>query len=98
FVTLAESAMPRGLGFDINSDGVVRKDAFLFGEGQSRVVVSVSPGKEDAFVEHMLKTNAEFSMLGVVVGKEFVVDEESLGDVSTLKKDYDSAITNIMGA
>jgi phosphoribosylformylglycinamidine synthase II len=98
FVTLAESAMPRGLGFDINSDGVVRKDAFLFGEGQSRVVVSVSPGKEDAFVEHMLKTNAEFSMLGVVVGKEFVVDEESLGDVNTLKKDYDSAITNIMGA
>ncbi|HSY77365.1 MAG TPA: AIR synthase related protein, partial [Bacteroidia bacterium] len=96
FVTLAESVMPRGLGFDINSDGVIRKDAFLFGEGQSRVVVSVSPDKEDAFVEYMANSSAEFSMLGVVVGKEFVVDEESLGEVSEYKGHYDNSIGEIM--
>ncbi|HTA81562.1 MAG TPA: phosphoribosylformylglycinamidine synthase subunit PurL [Bacteroidia bacterium] len=98
FVTLAESAMPRLLGFDINSDGVIRKDAFLFGEGQGRVVVSVSPAKEDAFVEYMAKSDAEFSMLGVVVGKDFVVDEDSLGTVDDFKRDYNTSIENIVGA
>ena len=34
--------MIKGLGFEINSDEDIRKDAFLFGESQSRVVVSVS--------------------------------------------------------
>jgi len=97
FVTLAESAMPRGLGFDINTDGVIRKDAFLFGEGQGRVVISVSPDKEDAFVEYMINTNAEFSMLGVVVGRDFVVDEESLGSVDELKVAYDTSLGNTIG-
>jgi phosphoribosylformylglycinamidine synthase II len=96
FVTLAESAMPRSFGFDINSDGVIRKDAFLFGEGQGRVVVSVSPDKEDAFVEYMATSDAEFSMLGVVVGKDFVVDEDSLGVVDDFKRDYNTSIENIV--
>jgi phosphoribosylformylglycinamidine synthase II len=97
FVTLAESAMPRGLGFDINTDGVIRKDAFLFGEGQGRVVISVSPDKEDAFVEYLINTNAEFSMLGVVVGRDFVVDEESLGSVDELKVAYDTSLGKTIG-
>jgi phosphoribosylformylglycinamidine synthase len=98
FVALAESAMPRSFGFDINTDGVIRKDAFLFGEGQSRVIVSVSPDKEDEFVEYMINTKAEFSMLGVVVGKDFVVDEDSLGNVDDFKKDYNSSLGNILNA
>jgi len=47
FITLLESAMPNGLGFEISSDNKIRKDAFLFGESQSRVVISVAPGKEN---------------------------------------------------
>ena len=61
------------------------------------MVVSVSPAKEDAFVEYMLNTNAEFSMLGVVVGKDFVVDEEALGTVTELKNTYDNSLANIIG-
>lgn len=34
FVTLTEMGLPRGLGFDIETDMEVRTDAFLFGEGQ----------------------------------------------------------------
>jgi len=98
FVAIAESAMYRGFGFDINTDGSVRKDAFLFGESQGRVVVSVSPAKEDAFVEYLLKTNAEFTMLGVVVGKDFVIDEESLGSVDKFKKKYDNSIGDTLNA
>ncbi|MGZ4117401.1 MAG: phosphoribosylformylglycinamidine synthase subunit PurL, partial [Bacteroidia bacterium] len=51
FITLLESAMPNGLGFDISSDEDVRKDAFLFGEAQSRVIVSVKKSDEDKFID-----------------------------------------------
>lgn len=44
-----ESAMPKELGFDIETDKKFRKDAFLFGEAQGRIVVSVSPEQQAAF-------------------------------------------------
>ena len=49
FVTLVEMSMPRELGFDIVMDSEIRDDAFLFGEGQGRVVVSVTEEEEEAF-------------------------------------------------
>jgi len=98
FVTLAESAMAGNLGFDIDTDSSIRKDAFLFGEGQSRIVVTVKPENEDAFTDLLLNSNAEFSCLGVVDGKEVVIDGDSFGTVEELKTSYDSAIGKIVEA
>lgn len=98
FVALAESAMAGNLGFDIDTDSCIRKDAFLFGEGQSRIVVTVKIENEDAFTEMLLSSNAEFSCLGVVDGKEAVIDGESFGTVEDLKTRYDSAIGKIVEA
>ncbi|MEY3439094.1 MAG: hypothetical protein RL265_1679, partial [Bacteroidota bacterium] len=42
YITLVEMSMPRELGFDIVTDSEIREDAFLFGEGQGRVVITVS--------------------------------------------------------
>lgn len=98
FVALAESAMAGNLGFDIDTDSSIRKDAFLFGEGQSRIVVTVKIENEDAFTEMLLSSNAEFSCLGVVDGKEAVIDGESFGTVEDLKTRYDSAIGKIVEA
>ncbi len=98
FITLAESAMAGNLGFDIDTDSSIRKDAFLFGEGQSRIVVTVKPENEDAFTDMLLNSNAEFSCLGVVDGNEMVIDGESFGTVEELKASYDSAIGKIVEA
>ena len=49
FITLLESSMANNLGFSINSADNIRKDAFLFGESPSRVVVSIDNGKKQAF-------------------------------------------------
>lgn len=98
FVALAESAMAGNLGFDIDTDSSIRKDAFLFGEGQSRIVVTVKIENEDAFTEMLLSSNAEFSCLGVVDGNEAVIDGESFGTVEDLKTRYDSAIGKIVEA
>jgi phosphoribosylformylglycinamidine (FGAM) synthase-like enzyme len=54
FVTLIESAMAGGKGFNIESDPNVRKDAFLFGESQSASVVTVPASREDAFLKTMM--------------------------------------------
>jgi hypothetical protein len=51
FVTVLEMGMPRGLGFDIETDGHVRLDAFLFGEGQGRVVVTCTEAQQDMFLD-----------------------------------------------
>jgi len=47
FVSLLEMAMPNGLGFDVVTDDDIRLDAFLFGEGQGRIVVSCEENQQD---------------------------------------------------
>ena len=44
FITLCESGFNRELGFTLETKDNLREDAYLFGEGQSRVVVSVKAG------------------------------------------------------
>ena len=94
FATLVESAMIGNHGFAISSDKNTRKDAFLFGESQSRVVVSVSPGRKDAF-EAQLK-GKDFSLLGKVEGSKITIDGEDFGAVVKWKKVYDSELEKIM--
>jgi phosphoribosylformylglycinamidine synthase len=92
FITLLESAMPKGLGFAVNSDASVRKDAFLFGEAQSRVVVSVRPEKQAEFEQQMKEAGVSCSQLGKVVGDEMLIDGESFGKVAEAKHAYESAL------
>jgi len=94
FITLAESAFPRGLGFDVRGDGAVRKDAYWFGESQSRVVVSVAPEKAAAFKAALGNFPAE--ELGVVTDGAFLVDGEDWGNVAEWKDSYDHSLENYM--
>lgn len=96
FITLLESSMLNGLGFDISSDETVRKDAFLFGEAQSRVIVSVKKEDEDKFIDLMMSTQAEFEYLGDVKGKEMIIDGESFGKVSEAKIKFDNALGELL--
>jgi phosphoribosylformylglycinamidine synthase len=92
FVTLIESAMSGGKGFNIESDPNVRRDAFLFGESQSRVVVTVPAAREDNFIKTMMKSDAEFSMLGEVKGLQVIIDGEKWGSVNKWKTLFDEAL------
>ncbi|MDR0296206.1 MAG: phosphoribosylformylglycinamidine synthase subunit PurL [Prevotellaceae bacterium] len=92
FITLLESAMPNLLGFDITTDSDIRTDAFLFGEGQGRIVVSVSAAQETRFVDFMATQNVPVTTLGHVTKGELRVDNQSLGFVKDLKDIYDNAL------
>ena len=92
FITLAEMAFPRGLGFDIVTDSEVREDAFIFGEAQSRVVVTVTEEQEQHFIEYMLQSGVSFTLLGHVTKGKFMIDEEHYGFCHEAKDIYDSAL------
>ena len=97
WVTLAESAFPRGLGFDVaTSDATIRKDAYWFGEAQSRVVVSVKASQVKAFREAL--GDFPSAELGVVTGEGVEIDGMDWGSVEEWKEGYDEAIATIMAA
>ncbi len=96
FVTLLESGFNRGLGFAITSNQAVRRDAFLFGEAQSRVVVTVKPNQVAAFEKAM--GNHVFEKLGTVTTGEIVIDNQSWGFIGDWNTQYDNAIGKLLAA
>ena len=96
FVTLVESALIKGFGFDVTPDAEIRKDAFLFGESQSRVIVSVSPSNEDHFLDYMIAQKIPFSALGHVTKSELRIDDNSYGFNNDIKKLFDNALENYL--
>jgi phosphoribosylformylglycinamidine (FGAM) synthase-like enzyme len=97
FVTLVECALPGGRGFDVTSPAEIRGDAFLFGESQSRVVVSVTPEQETAFLDFMMESGIHFSALGHVTKEELRIDDVSFGFISDYAKDFENALENLLG-
>jgi len=93
---LLESAMPNNLGFDVTTTAEIRTDAFLFGESQSRVIVSVNPPHEDYFIDFMMNQKAGFIALGHVTKGELRVDDVSFGFIRDIKKTYDTVIEKLV--
>jgi len=96
FIALLESAMPNDVGFEIKTDENFRKDAFLFGESQSRIVVSVSPDKKELIETLLNEQGQSYIQLGTTVGVDVVIEEESYGSIHQLKNCYDNALKNMV--
>jgi phosphoribosylformylglycinamidine synthase len=89
FNALLESAAPRGLGFEVVSSPLVRKDAWLFGESQSRVVASVDPGAADAFESALRQAGQPFERLGKVTTAGIRIDGAEWGRVEGWSRELD---------
>lgn len=96
FVTLAESAMAGNTGFTINTDNSVRKDAFLFGESQSRIIVSIAPSKKEAFEGYLNGGHDNYLLLGHVDSANFTVDEEVLLSCEEAREIYDTTLAHFL--
>lgn len=94
FVTLCESGFNRQLGFSIQTKAGIRKDACLFGEGQSRVVVTVSIDSMKKFESLLGET--PFEKIGVVSSGELVVDGDFWGTIDWWNEKYDTAIEELL--
>ncbi|MDR3714735.1 MAG: phosphoribosylformylglycinamidine synthase subunit PurL [Puia sp.] len=95
FVTLLESAFPGGFGFDVvAADFHIRKDAYWFGESQSRVVVSVKAGQAEAFKKAL--GDHPYEELGFVTAGSVEVDGMDWGKIESWKEQYDTAIERLV--
>lgn len=95
FTTVLESAMRNNLGFSIQTDAQIRKDAFLFGEAQSRVIVSVQAGLEKMFEAEV--QNVAYAKIGQVLADGSMhIDNENWGYISEWKNAYDTAIEKML--
>jgi phosphoribosylformylglycinamidine synthase len=94
FTALCESGFNRELGFSIQTSPGIRKDACLYGEGQSRVLVTVPLVTIKEFETFM--GAHPFEKIGVVSSGEMVVDGDFWGSIDWWKDRYDEAIENYL--
>ncbi|WKN40869.1 phosphoribosylformylglycinamidine synthase subunit PurL [Tunicatimonas pelagia] len=96
FIALAESAMVNNLGFSVQTISGIRKDAFLFGEGQGRVVVSVDFSQKEIFEDFLIKRDTTFLQIGSVQSADFVVDDQQLVSSLAGKELYDTSLAHFL--
>ncbi|MAO32621.1 MAG: phosphoribosylformylglycinamidine synthase II [Crocinitomicaceae bacterium] len=94
FTSLIEMGIPNELGFDIETDSEIREDAFLFGESQGRIVVTVGEDSEDEFIEYMASSEIDFTLLGHVTKGKIQIDGEHFGFINEAKSLYQNALQN----
>lgn len=91
-ITLLESAMAGNKGFHIQSISGIRKDAFLFGESQSRIVVSIAEENKLAFEDKLKSLEQNFELIGKVTNAEILFDNKTWEDIQYWKNIYDNAL------
>lgn len=96
FIGLLEKAMVHNLGFDITLPAEFRKDAVLFGEAASRIIVTVSEEQKNPFIDLMMLNGCAFDLLGHVTKGSLRVDDENWGLVDDFKSIYDHSLGNLL--
>ena len=93
FISIVEMAMSSNLGCKINSKSDIRKDSFLFGESQGRVVVTVSNEQLDLFKSEIKASNVDSFLLGGVTKEANInIDSVNFGMVEDYRKISDDVI------
>ncbi|MDD2564473.1 MAG: AIR synthase-related protein, partial [Salinivirgaceae bacterium] len=96
YTTLIEMAIPAKLGFDITTDAEIREDAFLFGESQSRIIVSLTSKQEEEFIDFMIEQKTPFTIIGHVTKGDLRIDEARFGNINEASKLYMNAIGKLL--
>jgi phosphoribosylformylglycinamidine synthase len=98
WIGLLEKGFASGLGFDITLPAEHRKDAVLFGESASRILVTVSEENKDKFIDLMMLNGCDFDLLGHVTKGGVRVDDEDWGHVNDYQGIYDNALGTVLSA
>ncbi len=92
FTSLLESSYGNKLGFAVSNKKGIRMDAFLFGEAQSRIVISCKADKLEAILASAKALNCEIEELGTVNTGNILVDNTSYGTVDSYKGLHDTGL------
>lgn len=92
FTSLLESSYGNKLGFAVSNKKGIRMDAFLFGEAQSRIIISCKADKLEAILASAKALNCEVEELGTVNTGNILVDNTSYGTVDSYKGLHDTGL------
>lgn len=98
FINLIESGFYHQLGFAIETDPTLRTDAFLFGESQSRAVISIDPHEQPVLEKLLYESGIPFRKLGEVTTGSISIDGKTYPDLASFGRLYDEALGLIMEA
>jgi phosphoribosylformylglycinamidine synthase len=92
-VALAESCVsgPAGIGADVTLDARGRSDLVLFGEGPSRVLVSVEPSRAREFEALMAESAIAWRWVGTTGGDRLVIRRDGVLVASVALAEIDDA-------
>lgn len=96
FINLLESGFPRQLGFAVQTPADFRHDAWLFGESQGRIVVSIAQDRAADFEARMKETNLPYQRIGEVTTGDVQVGSAQWGSIGTWLDKYEQAIPNYL--
>ena len=97
FISLLESSMASGFGVDVQTNREIRTDAYLFGESQSRVVVTISRDQKEALETILNSEGVHFKKLGAVSGNRICINDVDYGSIEEYREIYDTAIEKSLG-
>ena len=90
---LMESGFNRNLGFDVQQNAKeIRKDAYWFGEAQSRVVISCTIKNAELVLALLKEHQMPHEYLGVVTDRNIDMEGEYWGHINDWRDWYDTAI------
>ncbi len=98
WISLLESALHHKLGFDVKSSDKIRRDAFWFGEGQSRALVSIDPSEQFALEQCLDGLGHPYFPIGVVTQGSIMLDEIELPSIEHFETLYRHSLANKLNA
>jgi phosphoribosylformylglycinamidine synthase len=93
---LLESSFVNTMGFNIRTVDNIRKDSFLFGEAQGRIVISCTEENLDEIRRISSSLNVPLSIIGNVTTEGVTIDNQYIGEISEFKNLYDTSLEKIM--
>lgn len=96
FITLLESGFRNQKGFDIQLPAELRIDAALFGEGQSRVVISVKSSDIESVLNHCSDNQLQAIVLGNVTHGDIKINGYEFGQIQEYLGQYQTAIASYL--
>ena len=92
FISLLESSFASQLGFTVQIPAQFRKDVFLFGESQGRVIVTVSNEQLSQLESLCLQNGIDCLLLGNVASSELIVNNSCFGTIAEFGQLYYESI------
>lgn len=97
-VALAESCIQGGIGFSGKFMASDRWDVALFGEGESRIILSLPQFHLPRLENLCEESSVSYAVIGTVGGERFLIDEAINLSLADLAKSWENGLEDAVGA